>query len=431
MLQGLVGFRLYLSRIKLTKPSYHHLRKQAGHSIEKGVCRLLAGQQLGLEHLRVSSPSLLQLLQNVGKVGSCEVKSLDLSDIIDDSSRTIGLLRSILSSGGLCGIEELDYSVGFKALTETLAKGACPGLRKLFIGPHIHLKDSYVGKDACQALAAAIASGHCRMLCELTMTMMDRGAFPVIAKALQAGSCPAFTHLKMYDCIHTLSEWEALGLLLTSGGCPSLKVLILHSNSMHGHHLLPLIAALGYESSPHITDLRLVCSKMGDMGADALGHLLVSGSCPHLQLLDLSRSHDREPILRLLHSISRPGQTPTALRQLDLGFSHLDQRHGMMLEAILGQNLCPLLEALWIHGNPRIGDTGVASVLRGLLEGHCHHVKKLGLDCTGMGPLGAGVLAEALRTGLWSHLQELTFGLNHLVADGDLGGDCDVVEEPA
>ena len=339
---GLQGYRLYLSRIKLRLPS-GDMEEPNRQLIEERVSRMLAGQRAGgLQHLLVDHHEALPVLANVANMGSCKVKSLEIG-AMDPSAWQTHLLGCILSRGGLRDIEELTIGGVFvmESIMAALAQRACPGLKKLSI-----VGSAPVGVHAYEALAAAMTSSHCQNLQELTLRAwcMKEGGFDTVASALEAGSCPGLIKLDVAQSFRALGDWQALERLLRSGACLKLKMLVIsNSTPEDGHGLLRVLEALEAEACPDLTHLEISYTKVDTVTVAALARLLVSGSIPHLQFLYLRRFSSGVSIRRLLEDML-PAHLPD-LRYLDLRGCHMGVEGGLALAEVLKKPVCPNLRS--------------------------------------------------------------------------------------
>ena len=182
-------------------------------------------------------------------------------------------------------------------MADPLARGAFPGLRKLSVLPEQTDENEcgLVALAACEALATAVRSGYCCHLRELTLQCVGGGGVKVLAEALREGNCPALTHLALYesDYEYPPSDWEALHQLLRSPACLKLEVLVLSGHDYGGGRLVPVIEALRTGACSGLAGLSTIDAYVSVVGVTALAGLLLSGSVPKLQTLDLSRFAER------------------------------------------------------------------------------------------------------------------------------------------
>ena len=403
--KGLLPSRLHLTRIRLRYPYY--TKEECSPRIKGGVLRLLAEQMRGLEYLHIDNPLVLPMLQSAADIGGCSVKALNLSYKNPKLTDNDHLLGSILLSGGLQDVEELDSTQAPQIVTYALAQGACPGLRKLCVVPTSILPTT--GQRACDSIATAMESGYCQGLEELVvMIKLNAGGFAFIARALRASHCPNLVKLDVSHSIHTVSDWQILEQFLRSPASQRLQVLRLHGNSARGAHVIPVIEALESGNCPELMELGLARIGMTVVAANALARMLTSGRLPQLQSLDLKSTPNRVAILRLLEGL-RGGTIPN-LRHIDLTECGMDERHGRALGEALQASVFPLLEDLCIHRNKELGDEGVRHVMQALEGGGCPNMKRLVLWRTGIGSAAANAWGRAVKSGSMGQLQELSFG---------------------
>ena len=136
------------------------------------MSRLLAGQRRGLDHVRMDDYAVIPMLEAVAEMGGCRVKTLDLVYVRPKTIGDIPLLATILSKGGLRGIEELKCSIVINIVLGALADGACPQLRKLSVGRVWDTGNRLSRIQAAESLLKAMRAGYCRRLEELEIGEM-------------------------------------------------------------------------------------------------------------------------------------------------------------------------------------------------------------------------------------------------------------------
>ena len=411
---GLLDYRFHLSRVRLAIPSRLDGNSCFGRGVGFGVSRLLARQRDGLRYLVAKRSLALRILDDVADVGWCRVKCLNMGHglPVDVPSRDTDVLRRILWRGGLRGIEKLVCDGDVEVVMRSLACGACPALTGLNLKETAQRwkKPVAVYPAACDILATTmISEGRLKGLIKLTVNGLPEDCFSGIARALQAGSCPALSKLDVSDTINSRSDWLALAELLRSGACPHLKVVKARSKIYFDDRVLPVMAALQERNWPDLTELVV---NLGHIDTIPMASLMVSGRIPNIQSLGTFKRYPKEASLPLLEAI-RDGCV-SDLRHIEMNGCWMDERHVHVLGEILRASVCPQLESLCVCGREEgccstyfLKEDGVVTVLDGLMEGGCNKVSRLDLAGVMTGPIAAQALARVLESGSLSHLQEL------------------------
>ena len=162
----LIGYRHYLSGVELINPD-DDLEEDVNHGIQEGVGRLLMEQRGRIDFLRLCDLSVLPMLMSLADKGGCEVKTLEVSEIGCSDSDHDHLLGTILVGGSLWGVEELHCMAAHKVVMNALAQGAYPCLTTLTLEPSLYQSRQCL--EQYRALAAAMTSGYCQRLQDLTL----------------------------------------------------------------------------------------------------------------------------------------------------------------------------------------------------------------------------------------------------------------------
>jgi len=339
-------YRSYLSEVRVVVPPHVAAEGSMLSHIE-GVVLMLAEQHMGIRRLSAGGGVALAMLVaecvRSGLFPGLEVLDLSSSYLMDEEAE--GIVQAL--SGGYCrSLKELSLCVNVKALegiTDTMAKGACPSLRKFGNAK------ATMGIDGASILAALLQSGAVPHLEEvgLSMTGLGNEGIKVIAAALQLGECPNLGVLDLAACNIGADGAVYIRDLLRSRACPKLNTLVLSSN-----------IKLGDEGVAHISD--------------AIG----ASCCPALKRLELqetgmSAAGGRSLAQALISSSSSSTKTFT----------------------------CPKLEYLALCSNNNIGDEAVADIVSALRS--CDKLRHLMLTATGIAEKAGLALVQALVDSSW------------------------------
>ena len=198
--------------------------------------------------------------------------------------------------------------------------------------------------------------------------------------------CKALREAKEVNCHNKGLTADELALLGTLGSVlPALEKLVLPGGSVlpaSPDGVQRLAAGLGAGGLPSLTELAIVWTHVGDVGASALAAALGQGALPRLKILDLHEAVIGDAGLVAL---------ALALRRL------------------------PALEGLDLEGNP-LGDEGLAALVAPPpppagtpppAAGGLKKLKLLDLGCTQITDDGGASLAAALGSGALPALEQV------------------------
>jgi len=230
--------------------------------------------------------------------------------------------------------------------------GACPQLCKLRLDfDHYEEEEGYMNAKA-KTLVLAVRHGQLNNLQELRLSAPFFHHFASLASAMAQMFFPSHTDFQVEiesrpkpSVALARRNVEAMIELIASGALPAIKELpILASVGLKDVHLLPILNALEGGRCPYLISLTFHLSGLSVRSATALARLLISGTMPRLQQLDLNRSKDSEATLCLLQAmLGVGGHIIPCLKELNLEDCHLDARHAYMLQDILRSGVLPAI----------------------------------------------------------------------------------------
>lgn len=241
--------------------------------------------------------------------------------------------------------------------------------------------------EAANALGDMLSRNeHIEVLdCSFNQSMEDSGG-AYIFNSLQYNK--TLTSLNLSACKLGIQSIKALVLSMERNY--SLKSLILSSNDIDDY-CMKLLEPVMTGISKTITKLDLSKNKITEIGAQSLGHI-VSMSEFNLVTLDIKWNRIQEGggiyiangCMEMLKRASAPVngvsiRTRAALRDLDVSFTGIDDRTGVLLGKIMEDNASPLCNLICSH-NPKLGMETAIALAKGLREncrlrkldvGHC------------------------------------------------------------
>ena len=362
---------------------------------------------------------LIHIMQGIKGGGCPDLRDLNLESTVMDFEDG-RLLGEALGAGTCPKLEVLrlanndlrDCGVGY--LLDGLEAGGCPVIQRLY------LANTGLGPTGICRLARVLSTGlliderctvlTCPDLHELIIeSSFDSPSsdFNLITEAIFVGAWPSPTTIKLSSCgLDDPVCGVALRNVLSSDRCAQLQSLeIRHNSGLGDQGILRIIEALQAETWPHLTRITLVDVGMGEAAATALGDVIISGSLPNLQWLDIQGAQCGTGLTRILQGIRREGCPQ--LRNLNLESTMMNVEHGRLLGDTLRSGSCPKLEELRIANNSQLGATGVGYVIDGVKGRGCPELKRLYLANTGIGPEGAEALRSTSSSSSLSSLQLL------------------------
>jgi len=392
-----------------------------------GVFRHLEELQLSSQQIGVDG--VAQVLSYLPE-GSCShLRKLSLSSFEGGGPAPIPVIEALataLQSDYMGNMEHLRVVVVSGQLQLTpilfaLAYGSCRNLKSLMILP-LH-NTSLADRNA---LITAITSGAIPLLESLCMALSgsddpDSNFYvPLIESFQGGGEC---FKIKEFDCPNRAADLEAFAHGVRSGWFPHLQVL------QHGHSLT-ILQAIRDGACP---DLRKINVDAGNTmaitreHAHVLGEALASKTLMKLESLRLlSWPGDDEWLVEVMEGLKGGGEEAVCHHKKLKRLSVFNSGLGPMGAAVLAEDITyvPLyhLEHFEISGNAAIGDDVVVLVIEALAT-TCPHLQELDVSCTGMGHKAGNALHDAIGRGAWPDLTCVSARDNDFL-DTITGGGC-------
>jgi Ran GTPase-activating protein (RanGAP) involved in mRNA processing and transport len=231
--------------------------------------------------------------------------------------------------------------------------------------------------EAANALGEMISRNeHIEVLdCSFNHSMEDTGA-SYILNALQYNK--TLSVLNLSACQVGLQSIEALVNSMERNY--SLKSLILNSNEIDDY-CIELLEPVMVDISKTITNLDLSKNKLSQAGARSLGRI-IHASVFNLKKLDIKWNmiqenggvHIANGIMKMIRSASAPVKgisipNRAALRELDVSFTGIDDRAGILFGKIVEDPATPLCKLSCSH-NHKLGIKTAVALAKGL-RGNC------------------------------------------------------------
>jgi hypothetical protein len=314
----------------------------------------------------------------------------------------------------------------WSALAKALEGAALPGLEELRIEPPFTVEGarevtSALAKGACPSLRVLDLSGRGKPpLCAREEEQNDAASSALamgVAEALAGGACPLLEVLRLDEKNVGRAVVEALGDALRA--CPGLRTLRLDTGHGAAAGAPRLLAALENGACPGIQTLGLRGLLEDEDAAASLARAMEAGALRSLECLYLGKvrgSHGR--------SIGDAGVVPLAvawqmgkcprLRTLHLDSLYLTHIACNALAEAMRHGGLSLLEDLNLQWSWILATDGLRALVDAWGRGDCPLLRALNLSCTNTSEQECVALAQCVGRGGLPRLESLNLSANNI-----------------